>query len=550
MWDSMSDRCGAVLVIGWGQLVFDVKQLLIAAFGEDFVRYVLNIAESESLDAIEERAPHSVLNTLSSLALQSVHTGFIDVNIISAGQLAAYMPDAGTSLVQVLRKKCGGSATEKVSETGDPVLCSLFEIARDIWPVYLMSPPRIAKGAGFFMANPGGVVQHPKKSEAARRFMVDPSLSKLFPPRGDGEQKAPQLFMESAEWVVNVGSSGTRQIVGVLSGLIFDARLRVALKGQTLTYKRLTESLVHSLATLRSLADGKVVDVPAVIGLSGINVADDHSIRFTDGVLRGARPEERSLLLNGSGSPGAVYETTYPVRILSVDRTEPRDPDWGKSFRKYRARIEESARSFEYSLDKVRLALLLCSDEGALLAPKEESRLIVDPVNMGGSNYWFTSEHTPANSELPADKHLEVIAMYDVIRKKHPESLNIAMKRLLSAVSSRWDSNDALIDALIAWENMFGTRTETTFRVTASLAKILEGETERRLELQRELNKLYSVRSSMVHGAKEPDPDTAARNRERVIRVAVDGLRALYHERPELLALPPEERSKKVLLEG
>lgn len=124
------------------------------------------------------------------------------------------------------------------------------------------------------------------------------------------------------------------------------------------------------------------------------------------------------------------------------------------------------------------------------------------------------------------------------------------MKRLLSAVTSRRDSNDALIDALIAWENIFGTRTETTFRVTASLAKILSETPEERVELQRELGKLYQVRSSMVHGAKEPDPDSAAKNRERVIRVAIAALRALYLERPELLSMSPEDRSKRVLLEG
>ena len=357
-------------------------------------------------------------------------------------------------------------------------------------------------------------------------------------------------MMESANWVVNVGTSGTRHLIGVLSGLIYDARLRVALNGHQLTFESLSGSLGDSLEALRSLADGKEVKVPTVIGYSGISLEDGQSINFTDGVIRGVRPAERGILLNNSGATGAVYETTYAARILHVFKGDPGGADWAKQFMKYRSRIEESIRTFEYNLDKVRLALLLCSDEGTLLASKEESRLVIDPANMGGSSYWSASDHTPTNSQISSDSHGEVVSMYDVIRKKHPESLNIAMKRLLSAASSRWDSNDALIDALISWENMFGTRTETTFRVTASLAKILEENAEKRLELQKELNKLYGVRSSMVHGAKEPDPDAAAKNRQRVIRVAINGLKALYSERPELLSMPSEERSKTVLLEG
>lgn len=528
----------------------DVKHLLIAAFGEDFVRHVLNIPEPESLDTLGERIPVTVLNTLSSLALQSVHTGFVDISVIAAVQLCRFLPDEGMSLVHFLRKLCGGSMPIEVAETGDRTLFALRSIARDTWPVLLMSPPRLQRGAGFFMANPGGLIQHPKAAETAEFFMQDPSLGKLFPPDVDGGQEDLQPLMASAEWVVNVGTSGTRHLMGVLSGLIYDARLRVALTGRHLTFERLSESLERSLEALRSLADGKEVQVPVLVAYSGISLIDGQPINFTDGVLRGIRPAERGILLNNSGAAGAVYETSYAARILDVRKGEPGSVDWAKPFNKYRARIEESLRSFEYALDKVRLAVLLCSEEGTLLAPKEESRLIIDPANMGGSSYWSASEHTPANNQLPSAKHAEVVSTYDVIRKKHPESLNIAMKRLLSAASSRWDSNDALIDALIAWENMFGTRTETTFRVTASLAKVLEETAEKRLELQKELNKLYGVRSSMVHGAKEPDPDTAAKNRERVIRVAIDGLRALYRERPELLSMPPEERSKTVLLEG
>ncbi|MFJ9980178.1 hypothetical protein [Streptomyces cyaneofuscatus] len=526
----------------------DVIKLLTGAFGDEFVRFVLNIPESTNLNTIPNHVPDEVVQHLAAIALSSAGNGFADNNFFAAAQLTSYSQSKGTSLVQALRRACGGGPLEAVEESEDAVLYPLRMIAQDCWPVYLMTSVNSERLNNFFAATPSGVMQHPKKSDAAEAFMQDASLSKLFPPRGEGARDHP--LTESAEWVVNVGTGGTRNLMGVLSGLIFDARLRVALAGKALTFQSLSESLEHSLATLRLLAEGKEANVPAVIGFSGIHLNEGQSIRFTDGVLREVRPAERQLLLHGSHAVGAVYETTYPARILDAFQLDPGSDNWAKLFNKYRARIEESFRSLEYALDKVRLALVLGSEEDGLLAPKEEARTIIDPANLGGSVYWNTGDQTPNNTSIKPEKHEELVMIYDVIRKKHPESLNIAMTRLLSAVTSRRDSNDALIDALIAWENIFGTRTETTFRVTASLAKILKEIPEERANLQKELAKLYGIRSAMVHGAKEPTPDAAATNRERVIRIAIDALRALYFERPELLSMISEDRSKRVLLEG
>ncbi|WP_159074198.1 HEPN domain-containing protein [Streptomyces dioscori] len=529
--------------------MIDIEGLLTATYGSDFIRYVLAIPEQEDLNGISGRADQSVLNILTSLALGSINAGSLDASILTASSLSQYIPDEGTSLVQFLRKSSGGDISPENLETDDAVYAALAVVAQDIWPVYLIPPPSNQSSSGFFMSNLAGIAQHPKSKELGQFFMEDPSLSKLFPKNQSAEQENPAPLMESSEWVVNSGYGGTRQIIGVLTGLIYDARLRVQLAGQKLTSKSLISSLKDSLSALRSLAESQPVDVPVIIGLSGVSLSQGQEIQFTDGILRGILPTD-GMLLNNVGNCGAVYETTYPLRVLHVFNIEPGGADWAKPFNKYRARIEESLRSFEYSLEKVRLALLLCSDGDDFLAPKEESRLILDPTNMGGTNQRGIGDHTPTNTELPSSKFQDAVATYDVIRKKHPESLNIAMKRILSAASSRRDSNDALIDSLIAWENMFGTRTETTFRVTASLAKVLEADSGKRLDLQKELNKLYGVRSAMVHGAKEPDPDAAARNRQRVISVAINGLRCLYHDRPELLSMPPEDRSKTVLLEG
>jgi len=164
---------------------------------------------------------------------------------------------------------------------------------------------------------------------------------------------------------------------------------------------------------------------------------------------------------------------------------------------------------------------------------------------------WQTDPRVPASYELKEGQGAEVVRFHGLIQEKHPDSLDIAMKRILGAVSQRWDATDAFIDAVVVWENAFGTSTETTFRVTGAIAKLLEpGSADDRAKLQKELKGLYETRSRLVHGAKEPKPEEAWAQRERTIAIALDVLRKLYTERPDLLELSSDLRSAQLLLEG
>jgi hypothetical protein len=56
----------------------------------------------------------------------------------------------------------------------------------------------------------------------------------------------------------------------------------------------------------------------------------------------------------------------------------------------------------------------------------------------------------------------------------HHRRVDLAVRRLLSAVSYRTDPADKLIDAAVALENLFGTRQgEVTFRIAAATARLM-----------------------------------------------------------------------------
>ena len=106
-----------------------------------------------------------------------------------------------------------------------------------------------------------------------------------------------------------------------------------------------------------------------------------------------------------------------------------------------------------------------------------------------------------------------------------------------------------MVDAVVAWENCFGTKTETNFRVTGAIACLLERSTEGRLERVRRLKEIYTARSNIVHGSVHLDGREAEAFRDEAVEVAIECLRRLYGKRSDLLPLEPAVRSTKLMLE-
>jgi hypothetical protein len=114
-------------------------------------------------------------------------------------------------------------------------------------------------------------------------------------------------------------------------------------------------------------------------------------------------------------------------------------------------------------------------------------------------------------------------------------------------VSEHHDYVDALIDAVVAWENLVGSAPETTFRVTAALAYLIEPDANARLERRSELAKLYRARNEIVHGQRAGPKDPNAPH--KAIDVAVEAFRTLLGRRQDLLELrKSEDRANKLLM--
>ncbi len=531
-------------------------QSLISIFGEAFLRYVLAIEESIELDDIglsdnQKPVADFLSAQLSQLPNAADATGFAKYSSLAG--LGTYVPNLGTSLANALRQVAGGEPPQ-VDQSEDEVLNLARRLASDIWPPYLLpapsGPPRT-----FWMSTPLGMYQHPVTGELCRAFLQDKDLAKLFPDatlEGDGVDIFGQAAAVQSMFYSNTGRGGSQQLVTTIGFLISDAVFRAYLLDGLVSWKAVHQYLADTLDAVRKLASGKVANVPVLLGLSGIRIVDDTPLSIAGGKLRKPRPADIDILLNNTESVTAIFETTFPLKLLRIDKWSPEEnqfrPD--TTWDKLQPRMEETQRSFQRNFDLARLALLLGSSKGRLLLANQVSRFLLDPTTPGGVTSWESVRQHIVSNELKTEDRDSIVEWHQVISQKHVPSLDIGMRRLLAATTTRLDANDAFVDAVVCWENVFGTATETVFRVTGALAKLLEpSNLPKRQELQRELKKLYDKRSGLIHGGKEPSVKEAFELKERATELAIDCLRVLYRDRPDLLELPSADRSAQVLME-
>lgn len=523
--------------------------------GDDFLRYVLSLPEDATLESVTlSSAQEQVVHVIANQSTGQVLSDSVALDAyMQTMNLSSMIPGANTSIVNALRQLTGGQI-EEAQAVGDRLVDSLIVLARDIWPVYLVRP-QVEGPRTSWMSTPTGAYRHPASTDAVDAFLSDHRLKKLFPyPPDQAGRDGETGLMKGVGYqsrIVTNGNGGSLQLVSLIPGLLVNAVFRCLMLGEKLSLKVLIPHIINATDDLRRVADGQTVNVPALVGLAGVRLPEGITLELPEGRLRSANDADRELFLAGATSLATVFETTFPQKIYSIQEHKfEEDEDPFAEYAKYQTRIAEVSRSFAHKLDLVRLSLFLAAPPEEPWLAREVARYITDALTHGGTSSWDPGFASVPTHELPEEDFDAVREWHSLVKNKHVPSLNIGMRRLLSASTMRTDPIDAFVDAVICWESLFGVQTETTFRVTGSIAKLLESTNlTKREELHKELKDLYSRRSRLVHGGSEPKPEEVAKVRQRAIDVAADCLRALYRDRADLLELASDARGARLLLE-
>lgn len=404
--------------------------------------------------------------------------------------------------------------------TTDQTQESLIELAAEVHPwVFATSIPELnGLGSVDLLST---IYANPKFSRCVESFVQDPDLGIV---KEDGS---------TAIWTT-IGHASTihREMLpfGVLSPA---ARRVVAEGGDQADLGAYEEAVIEQLNELRRLLAGEEVTVPHLAGFAGLTVVGDE-IESCIGRLRNSQKLERSIRPFGI-SATAVLENQIDVRYVIGQfgslEFEPYSADASTYSPPPPPALEWTTKYFP-------LAVLLAAykDGGSPVAVPAWTTYHLPGFAFPGFHLSGRplSAHV-ASGELTSDDNLS--GWLSLIIDHDDESIHIARRRTVSAAQGRHDPEDGLIDAVMAWENLFGSgeSAEVSFRVTAALSSLLEPDPTERRTMQKRLAKLYSLRSRIVHGAQPGRRRTLEQRRQEALDVSVKALRALFSERPDLI---------------
>lgn len=297
------------------------------------------------------------------------------------------------------------------------------------------------------------------------------------------------------------------------------------------------------VGVLRELAAGNTVQYSGFVGIRGVLFAGFSEIAFDGAALReyggtnnpGLHTDRtvRSHPGEHCKYSGHVLEVLHSTRIQSLSS---------------HTNVTNSEKVNVFQLDVVDKMLysMIFSCEctrGPTASFSEIAFPLINPGNYSSSDQ--RQNHYLLIDELAKDN---VKIWFNILRSKPLDSVKIPLHRLSYAIFRRKNAEDAILDAVIAWEGMFSGASETAFKVTASLAKYLSGP-EERIEFLSRLQKLYRLRSALVHGTANSllQQESVSDLRREVVGIGLRCLKKLLSDE-ELFPMSPQERVKYLLV--
>ena len=446
-------------------------------------------------------------------------------------------------------------------QTGKPLLAELRQMAGGVEPVLPESPDDEVLSAmqQWAAENFGGLLLGGGSSlswgSAARERMTraiaaDPTLPFT----------AESTPGESLFHITSAGSAGGLQLAVVGPGIVTAAFRQAASRRDRVQPEDVLAELPAALNAAREISAGKTVQTLALAGLAGVLLPEEKPVLSAPwGRLRASRETDNTLLGKGQDVTMALPDGSQLVSQGTGDLTVETTVPWSAELTQPPAQDEfphlkpsTSLGFLQRRVEIVRLAFSLAMADPQLPALLPTWEKVENPMSeaTGFSIAEIARLRPRTPTRLSVEQACEWERWIAVLDGLALENLGYAPQRLLRAITERQDPVDALVDAVIVWEAIFGTHNEITFRVCGSLARLLHSTVEDRLAFVKKAKNVYTVRSKIVHGASDIKPEKINALRDEAIQVAIAAFRVLTQDRKDLLAITSSsERSDRIMLE-
>ena len=513
----------------------NVKQL-----GASLLSYLLSISEAQAKSLIEsevmlDAGRIDALEVLSAAA-KKVRSRRNNDHLFQEMDWARFQDLRDADGTNVFIKMRGKFAQPFVRSPSDPVLDCLLKMMETSFPFFLLprSDGTWAGSRGFRLPH---FFSHPVGKKFREAVRADADLCRLFPePRGEDD---------AGGSIVGVGFGGTTQLLG-FEQTILNAAFSWMTLGEECSLPAMASAVEDVLKVMRSLARGETVKIPALICLNGIGLPRttrvntslgelrDHSGGVAEVVPRAARPP--------TGGPSGFHlgfvvstEVDQQISISVPGNLEQLLPQqWSDPLRR--------------PTDSVSLAVSLAIRRAAPVAAIHTTTLILNPFSHGTYG-WSRRQQTPWEPvEVSVEEAADLGEWCDRIHTARDDAARVAVHRAIRALSGRDDPVDSFIDAIVAFESLFGERSQIALSIAVCVSKLLESDPTRRKATCQRVKKLYDQRSSILHGASPPSAEKITAHRDEALSFLVESFRALYRDRPNLLTMRASERDTEIIL--
>ncbi|MFC9339375.1 hypothetical protein ACFT0G_12100 [Streptomyces sp. NPDC057020] len=454
-------------------------------------------------------------------------------------------PTESPSVVQQLRNHMGADSDSVGIDCSrsDPLEQALCSLSVDSFGGLL-----IREHTGFVLSSGYGSSAYRAAVSAIRN---DPEL-----PFSEGESEMDPLYMS-----LSIGSAGTLQLATMPMSMMHAAWNMATVKTREPSVEDLIDELPGVIAGARQGFTRSKMPAVGVAALSGVVPPPGVSLVLPWGILRSAHGGEHPWQPPNLGLNSVQTFQGEDGRVVSIhDRGDViMATDLTVSCRYFRIPAghegklpssgTKAAEILAERIEIARLAFLLAWGDEAppVLVPAWSKTLV--PMRPGDS--WGVSDlsqyafRTP--TEVTPDFMSEWSKWIHRLAGVTFRRISLASQRLLRASAERRDPQDALVDAVIAWESLFGSESEISFKISASLALLICDEGSERVKFRKRASDIYSMRSRLVHGAEVNASQVADASRE-AIKIGRQALRAMVLDRPDLVEMTSAERAIALIL--
>lgn len=493
----------------------------VGLLGVPFLAYVLNLSEEEidlringreQLAAPGEQALADVVRHAIELAGE---TPFGKSPALPDGSPAARMRrfgwtdlDHAQTHANLFRLACAGDLAT-VPDGLDSVEQAVANIAVDYFPITLLpidpehplpQKPLIARA----------------RVEALEAALKDDPLAELLEPN--------TVFYTSTGM-----GYGPLWPFRVAECVLVTAEQRVRMLDQK-SSSAYIEAVVGNLRTMRELCVTGSCEVPAVVGFWNVGMPKDVKLAGArGGRLRAASDTDPHV-------PMASRATMALETVCEVGFSKGAVPPSGGAF-------FAGVESLRIDEQLVCLAGLLSTAEGDERAlPMMAWTQVFDPFQPYVG--WFVPERVgPPTVVFPATRLRAMEEWVSRLDAHYDKSIRVAVLRTVSAIGERGLWDDALIDFVIALENLFGgPGPKLELRISTALALVLGETKDERAAIATQSKRVYRARSRLVHG--DELPEDGSHPRDEAERLALDALRSLFTTHTHLI---PDRKARRNL---